>query len=178
VSAPDAIVNGMDTPEELRALGFTGFSTVATLRDEGAAGVPAEPGVWVVLRDVGGVPHFLARNTGANWRGKDPSETPDALGARWVARASVLYVAAAAGPGVRALLQQRVKRFLRFGMGRNVAHWEGRFVWQLAGSAALRVAWKPVPAAEARAAAQQLLDAFVERHGVMPFANEAGEEAE
>jgi hypothetical protein len=178
MSAPDAVVQGMDTPDELRAMGFKGFSTVAALRDEGATSVPSVPGVWVVLRDLGGVPRFLERNTGANWRGRDPSETPDALGARWVARASVLYVAAAAGPGVRALLQQRVKRFLRFGMGRNVAHWEGRFIWQLAGSAALRVAWKPVSAAHARDAARQLLDAFVERHGVMPFANEAGEDSE
>lgn len=176
MSAPDVTAPGMDTPDELRALGFEGFRTVAMLRDEGAASVPAEPGVWVVLRDVGGVPHFLARNSGANWRGKDPSETADALGARWVARASVLYVAAAAGPGVRALLQQRVKRFLRFGMGRNVAHWEGRYVWQLAGSSALKIAWKPLPAAEARGAAERLLEGFVQRHGVMPFANVAGED--
>jgi len=158
--------------EDLQALGFTGFRTVGFLRDEAAVSVPAEPGVWLVMRDATGVPHFLARSTAAHWRGRDPSETADALGARWVARASVLYLAAAAGPGVRALLQQRVKRFLRFGMGRNVAHWEGRVVWQLSGATALRLAWKALPATKARAEAERLVGAFTDRYGLRPFANE------
>ena len=98
MSAPDAIIPGMDRIDDLRAMGFTGFLTVSALRDEAAASVPAEPGVWVVLRDTSTVPHFLSRSTGALWRGQDPTETADALGARWVARASVLYVAVAAGP--------------------------------------------------------------------------------
>ena len=178
MNMPEAAISGTDTPEELRMFGFEGFSTVAALRDEAAASVPTTPGAWVVLRDVGGVPHFLSRNTGAMWRGQDPTELPDTLAARWVARAGVLYIGTAAGPGVRGLLQQRIKRFLRFGMGRNVAHWEGRFIWQLAGAAALRVAWKSVPPARAQATAQHRLDAFVERHGVMPFANGTGDDDE
>ncbi len=176
MTATTAAETGVDSVETLRALGFEGFRTVGALRDEAAGAVPAAAGVWVVLREGAGVPHFLPRSTGATWRGRDPSEPADALAARWVAHACVLYVAAAAGPGVRALLQQRIKRFLRFGAGRNVAHWEGRRVWQLAGASALRVAWKPLPAAEARAAARRLLEAFVKRHGAPPFANDTGDD--
>jgi hypothetical protein len=166
---------GVDTLEDLKARGFEGFCTVAALRDESAAGVPAATGVWIVVRDSTLLPRFLLRSTGARWRGQDPTADIDALGTRWVARACMLYVGCAPGPGVRALLQQRIKRFLRFGLGRNVAHWEGRHVWQLAGAPALRVAWRVTPATGARAAARTLLEAFTERHGALPFANETEE---
>ncbi len=176
MNAADIELPSMDSPDELRALGFTGFRTVASLREESAASVPATAGVWVVIRDAASVPHFLPRSTGAEWRGMDPTETPDALAARWVPRACVMYVAEATGPGVRALLQQRIKRFLRFGAGRNVAHWSGRYVWQLAGASALRLAWWPMRPAEARTTAKRLLDAFVARHGMPPFAQDAGDD--
>ena len=73
MSAAEAAVPGMETMEDLQALGFTGFRTVGFLRDEAAVSVPAEPGVWLVMRDATGVPHFLARSTAAHWRGRDPS---------------------------------------------------------------------------------------------------------
>jgi hypothetical protein len=168
---------GLASVEDMRALGYEGFLTVSQLRDEGAASVPVEPGAWVVLREgASAVPRFLARSTAAPWRGQDPTQTADALGARWVANAYVLYVGVAPGTGVRHLLQQRIKRFLRFGSGRNVTHWGGRFVWQLAGVSSLRIAWQVTGAEGARQAADDTLKAFFDRHGMPPFANDSEED--
>ena len=113
------------------------------LRDEGAASVPA---TRVSGSSCASRPRrcrtSCRSSTARRWRGKDPTLSADELGARWVPHACVLYVGLAPGAGVRHLLQQRVKRFLRFGGGRNVAHWGGRHVWQLADVSTLRIAWQ------------------------------------
>lgn len=176
MSASSTLAHGVDTIDELRSRGFTGFHTVAMLREDAGA-VPVASGVWAVVRDAEGVPHFQSRSTGAVLRGEDPSLPADVLAARWVPRSCLLYVEAAPGTGVRHLLQQRVKRFLRFGQGRNVAPAGGQAIWQLAGTGGLRVAWRETAPDEARAAAADLRTAFEERHGQPPFGN-AGEEGE
>jgi hypothetical protein len=161
----------------LRERGFTGFATIASLRDDGAAAVPAEDGVWIVLREWEEAPRFLAKSSAAHWHGRTPSEAPAELAARWLPGASLLYVEVAEGSGVRARLQQQVKRFLRFGAGKNVGHWDGRRIWQLAGASALRIAWKTAPADAARAEGDALLAAFRAEHGAAPFANDTKETA-
>lgn len=177
MNVPVSDGSGLATVDDLRALGYEGFLTVSQLRDESAESVPGEPGAWVVLREGSSqVPRFLPRSSAAPWRGQDPTQTADALGARWVANAYILYVGVAPGSGVRHLLQQRIKRFLRFGSGRNVAHWGGRFVWQLAGTASLRIAWRVTDADGARQAADETLKAFADRHSMQPFANDSEED--
>jgi len=167
---------GVASPGELRSLGFEGFVTVSELRAD-ARGVPAEPGAWIVVRESAAVPHFLPRSAGAAWRGEDPTLPADALAARWVPHACLLYAGAAPGPGVRHRLQQRIKRFLRFGDGRHVAAADGRAIWQLAGTGMLRIAWRRAAAGEpARVAAAEVLRAFAVQHGARPFGNEPGED--
>jgi hypothetical protein len=159
----------------LRERGFTGFASVMALREDGAAAVPAEEGVWVVLREWEEAPRFLPRSSAAHWRGLDPSVPAEELAARWLPGASLLYVELAEGSGVRSRLQQRIKRFLRFGAGKNVGHWQGRFIWQLAGASALRIAWKVAPSGVAGTEAQELLARFRAEYAAAPFANETGE---
>jgi hypothetical protein len=72
---------------------------------------------------------------------------------------------------VRALLQQRVKRYIRFGQGRVVAHYGGRFIWQLKDHRVLLLAWMPTPDEDPSVVEERLLSAFVERYGKPPFAN-------
>lgn len=168
---------GVDTPEELRARGFEGFARIGMLRDDACRSVPVAAGVWVVLRELAaGVPHFLPRSTAAPWRGQDPTCSADALAGHWVAHAGLLYVSAAPGTGVRHLLQQRVKRFVRHGAGRVVAHWGGHRIWQLAGASSLRIAWRETPAESARDAARELIAEFESRHRALPFACDPGDE--
>jgi hypothetical protein len=64
-----------------------------------------------------------------------------------------------------------VKRYLRFGHGRVVGHWGGRFVWQLRDHTALRVCWKTTRAEDATPTETALQARFREHYGVLPFAN-------
>jgi len=156
----------------LEAEGFVGFLTVGQLHRSDCLEVPDEPGVYVVITR-GEAPHgFLRRSPAPVWRGQDPTLPVEALGARWIEGAELLYVGAAPGPGVRSRLRQRIKRFLRFGHGKVVAHWSGHAIWQLKESSRLGVAWRPCASAdEAASMSTDLLARFERRHGAPPFAN-------
>lgn len=165
----------LDTIAGLRAAGFEGFVAVRDLRRDDCRAVPRENGVYVMVREGAAEPRFNPRGTAAFWRGQDPNVKPEVLAEKWVPGAIVMYVGRAAGTGVRGRLQQRIKRWLRFGEGKNVAHWDGRYVWQLADAYGLPVAWKVCDDAVREEAA--LLAAFDGRHGALPFANLRGESA-
>jgi hypothetical protein len=164
-----------DTAASLEVEGFAGFLTIGQLHRSDCLEVPDEPGVYVVLTR-GEAPHgFLRRSTAPVWRGHDPTLPVEALGARWIEGAELLYAGAAPGPGVRSRLRQRIKRFLRFGHGRVVAHWSGHAIWQLKESSRLVVAWRECGSAEdASRLNTDLLARFERRHGALPFANVGG----
>ena len=155
----------------LRDAGFRGFHAVSHLRRTSCLEVPAERGVYAVVRDTDAPPEFMARSVGGRFRQQDPTVAVDLLLEHWVEGASLLFLGNASGPGVRSLLQQRVKRCLRFGQGKVVGHWEGRFIWQLCDHAALRIAWRTTPDDDPAAVEGALLDGFELRYGRLPFAN-------
>ncbi len=157
----------------LESRGFTGFVANGQLHAERAGRVPDATGVYALVRESHAPAEFLPRSTAPAWRGEDPTRPVDDLAQRWVMGAQLLYVGVAPGAGVRARLQQRIKRLLRFGHGRVVAHWGGRRVWQLRDHAVVRVAWWPCD--DPRAEARRLVDAFVQAYGAPPFANDPGE---
>jgi hypothetical protein len=171
---------GMDgdfgSVEGLREMGFEGFVSVRDLRRDDCRGLPRENGVYILVRDRDGEPRFNLRGTAAFWRGMDPNVKLEVLAEEWVPGAKLMYVGRAAGAGVRGKIQQRVKRLLRFGEGKNVAHWGGRHVWQLADGYELLVAWKECKDAVRQQTA--LIRAFEARHDKLPFANLPGESGE
>ena len=159
------------TRASLESAGFVGFQATVTLQLDRCERVPIERGVYVVTRDPEYPPQFRAKSPAGHYRGGDPTLPVEALSERWIAGATVLYIGVAPGTGVRALLQQRIKRTVRFGGGADIAHPGGAALWQLEGSMQLRFAWKtldedPQPLAEA------LLAEFVARHGRAPFAQD------
>lgn len=162
----------------LEAHGFEGFRAVGQLHADGCHEVPNERGVYVVIRESLDPPAFMVRSTAAVYRGEDPSRPIEELTERWVPGAQILFYGAASGPGVRSLLKQRVKRFLRFGHGKVVGHWNARFVWQLRDHAALRVAWKVTGDEDPRQVEERLLARFREAYGELPFANREMESEE
>jgi hypothetical protein len=155
----------------LEAEGFVGFQETERLQADRCQEVPNLPGVYAVVRESLDPPVFLPRSTAPVFRGIDPTRPIGELEDQWVPDAQLLYLGNAHGPGVRHLLKQRVKRYLRFGHGKVVAHWEGRFVWQLGDHASLWFAWKTTPGQAPKRIVASLLIRFVERYGVLPFAN-------
>ncbi len=153
----------------LEAAGFAGFSAVATLLLDRCERIPVSRGVYVVTRDPSHPHAFRATSPAGHYRGVDPTLPVETLAKRWIDGASVLYIGVAPGSGVRALLQQCIKRTVRFGGGAAIAHPGGAALWQLEGSMQLRFAWKPLDE-DPHAQAEALLAEFVARHGRAPFA--------
>ena len=167
------VVDTSGSPEDtvLRDMGFDGFRPVAHLHHTSCLEVPVERGVYVVVRNSERSPEFLERSAAGWFRQQDPSVAIDALKDKWVEGAYVLYIGRARGPGVRSLLRQRVKRYIRFGMGKAVAHAGGRFIWQLRDQMALRIAWLPAPDEDPTSTEATMLNMFFLLHGKLPFAN-------
>jgi len=155
----------------LEAQGFEGFFTVGQLHADRCEIVPNERGVYALVRESLDPPQFMPRSTAPAYRGEDPTRPIEELLQRWVHGAQVLYLGRASGPGVRSLLRQRIKRYLRFGRGSVVGHWDGRFVWQLRDHSALRVAWKPTGAEDPAEVEARLQAGFQRHYGAPPFAN-------
>jgi hypothetical protein len=113
---------------------------------------------------------FLDGNPGGRFKDKDPTVDGATLRASWVPECSVVYI------GKADIASRRLRQFARFGAGEPVGHWGGRYIWQLADSDDLLVAWHPVSWAEtAREYERRLLAHFAGLHGgARPFANLTG----
>lgn len=150
--------------ENYRKDGFTGFVPVSKLRCT-ASLLPDSGGVYIVVRDSDNSPEFLATGTGGFFKGKNPNVGLEELESNYVAGSKVVYI------GKATSLKKRVGQLLRFGAGSAVGHWGGRYLWQLADSDNLLIAWKTTPTADPRAEEIKMLEEFVSRHGKLPFAN-------
>jgi hypothetical protein len=172
---------GADTPEvpalpgsfgraDLEAVGFVGWQTWDELRSTDFVAVPHGPAVYVVYGPVASEPVFLTENPGGPFKGNDPTVAVDVLEAEWVPCADVIYIGKANDAA------RRLKQFARFGAGELVGHWGGRYVWQLAESGGLLVAWHVISWDEvARDYEKRLLAHFCQLHGGRrPFANLIG----
>lgn len=125
--------------------------------------VPAEPGVYAVLRESDHEPSFL-RTSGAGWfKGRDPTVDEVTLREKWIPRSQVVYIGKAAN------LRVRLRQYRQHGEGKPIGHWGGRFIWQLADFGSLLVAWKQMRSP--RLEEQRLLRKFREASGGLPFAN-------
>ncbi|AVV42966.1 hypothetical protein C6376_17650 [Streptomyces sp. P3] len=154
------------TQRSLTARGFRGFVPFRELPD---SNVPTGHGIYVVIRTDTSPPSFLPTSPAGHLKGRDPSVTADKLGDAWVDGTTVVYIGKAAGQHG---LNQRLADYRRHGTGLLAGHWGGRYIWQLADSDALLVAWRPMAEDDAGEAEQDLIDEFKELHGgALPFAN-------
>ncbi len=149
------------TREGLATEGFAGFVTWNDLLWDG---VPASPGVYVVVKESPDRPEILCRNPAGWFKERDPTVGRATLEAAWVEGCSVVYV------GKAARLRTRLRQYRDHGQGKPVGHWGGRYIWQLGGSGDLRVAWKATDE-DPRLLEQEMLAAFLERYSQLPFAN-------
>lgn len=155
---------GKNVIEELNDAGFTGFISVSELREGGLKMIPDFSGVYMVLRVSDVAPKFLATGSGGRFKGKDPNVPVEELKANWVEETPVLYI------GKATSLRKRISQYLRFGQGKPVGHWGGRYIWQLADATQLLFCWMPVDG-NADAVETDMICSFRERYGSRPFAN-------
>ena len=151
--------------------GFTGWRTWAELRASACDEVPRTAGTYLVYRSSAAPPAFAAVGSGGRFKGRDPNVSLATLKAKWVEDAHTVYL----GKGDK--LRTRLRAYSRFGAGDPVAHWGGRYIWQLVDADGLLVAWRPlgegVPTA--RNDEIDLLVRFAALHdGRRPFANLTG----
>ena len=146
----------------LASLGFEGFVRWADLT---RGDLPAEGGVYVVLREAPATPKFLARSVGGHFKGKDPTVLPATLAAAWVGTSPVVYI------GKATSLRARLWQYREFGLGKAIGHWGGRYIWQLPDSQSLVVAWRTTGVQEPSDVERELIANFVRDHGRRPFAN-------
>lgn len=149
--------------------GFVGFKTIQELFIDSSQ-LPNIKGVYLVLNQSITPPEFLLVGTGGYFKGKNPNISVAELNAKWVDKTLVVYIGKAGGNGT-ATLKSRLKQYLGFGQGKNIGHWGGRLIWQIAASKKLVVCWKPLTNEDPRAVEAQLIRAFVDQFGRRPFAN-------
>ena len=161
--------------ELLQAQGFEGFRTIGGLMNGVRTLIPAQMGVYVVLRESESAPQFLSEGTGGFFKGRNPNVSIAELKANWVEGAQVVYIGKAGGFGSSATLQKRLLQYLHFGQGVNVGHWGGRYIWQLADSRDLVVCWKKLANEDPRDVERMMIQEFKTAHtGKRPFANLKG----
>lgn len=153
------------TAQALEACGFQGFVRFQDLRESALATVPRTEGTYVVLGQ-SLPPVFVPESCGGHFKGRNPTVALAVLEAKWVAGTEVLYIGKANN------LQRRLRQYADFGAGRPVGHWGGRFIWQLADSNSLLVAWMRSPQGEMPQVLEaDLVAAFKTEHQRLPFAN-------
>ena len=166
-----AMLDRLTSVPGLRHLGFRGFRTVANLRDEDPAGVPGDPGVYLVIRTSTAPPHFLTVGTGGWFKGKDPNVSCSDLKENWVPDALILYVGQA-GSGSNGTLRKRIDTLIRFGKGSRIGHRGGRYLWQIHDADELTICWKVLQDDDPRDVKRKLILSFKMLHeGRRPFAN-------
>jgi hypothetical protein len=175
VAIPDEGFKAHSDHERVRAslegIGFEGFLSVQQLNQNEYRNIPKKPGVYVVLRRSTN-PQALCTPSKAGWhKGKDPTIDLAELSERWVEGVSVIYIGKAGKEASKATLHQRLRAYLRSGLGHSAGHWGGRAVWQLADHDELVVAWRPTSAEDAPRLETELLTHFHGLHRKLPFAN-------
>lgn len=156
--------------DSLREAGFAGFKSVRDLWNDCSC-IPNERGVYVVLNPTCSNKAFLPKGVGGYFKGTDPNVSLSKLDFKWIQDCHVLYIGQAGGNGSSATLRKRLKQYLDFGKGKPVGHKGGRYIWQLKHHNELVMAWRVLRTDDPSFVENQLLSAFCNQYGKLPFAN-------
>lgn len=154
------------TISDLQTAGFEGFKSIRDLWKD-SSNLPLFKGVYMVVRRTNAAPGFLERGSGGFFKGKDPNVSLEELNENWVNDTCVVYIGKAGG-----MLAKRLRQYLKFGQGKAVGHWGGRYIWQLKDAADLLLCWKTLAVDDPRAVEKSFISEFKACYaGKRPFAN-------
>jgi hypothetical protein len=156
--------------DDIKKAGFIGFKTMRELFVDSSQ-LPVIKGVYLVLNLDTKTPSYLQVGSGGHFKGKNPNVTISELKSNWVDKTIVVYIGKAGSDTSSATLKSRLKQYFGFGQGKNIGHWGGRLIWQLATSNNLLVCWKPLPNEDPRTIEGKLIKDFVIQYSNRPFAN-------
>ena len=114
---------------------------------------------------------------GGFFKNKNPNVSKATLEANWVDRTIVIYIGQVGGirdgGWSEQTLHKRIKTYMRFGMGKNPAHYGGRYIWQISDYLNLLVCWKPLPGqiVDPKKVESEMLEKFMNCYDVLPFSN-------
>ena len=156
--------------EDIEKAGFVGFKTMQELFVDSSQ-LPTIKGVYLVLNLDKTPPAFMPTGSGGHFKGRNPNVSMAELKANWVDKTLVVYIGKAGSDSSSATLKSRLRQYFGFGQGKNIGHWGGRLIWQIASSHKLVVCWKPLPNEDPRTVEVQLIKEFVKEFRRRPFAN-------
>jgi hypothetical protein len=163
--------------DEIKKAGFTGFKTVKELLADHSC-IDSVKGIYLVLYLHNKPPEFLIVGSGPKLykKKKNPNAPIEELKLNWVENTIVINIGKAGGKNdkvieTKATLRSRLKPYMKFGNGKDVAHYGGRYIWQLKNSNDLVICWKKLPEGEPRAEEKKLIAHFKLKYRMRPFAN-------
>lgn len=157
----------------IKNAGFNGFKPIRDLLIDISI-IPKNQGVYFILRTDTNSPRFTVTGSGGFFKGKDPNVSIEELKSNWVENSCVLYIGKAGGEGIKETLRSRLRKYLRFGQGKKVSHWGGRFIWQIESPNDLLVCWKPLTNESPKDVEAFLIKEFKKQFEKRPFANLIG----
>ncbi len=156
---------------EIQQSGFQGFISVAELQKSNCEEVPSKIGVYLFIRLTLEKPNFLEESVGGWFKDRNPTVSIEELEQNWVPNTAVVYIGKAGTLTGKATLKSRLRQYMKFGQGKKIGHWGGRYIWQLEDHAALQVCWQPTPEKDPGAIESELINQFRAQFGKRPFAN-------
>ena len=143
-----------------------GIESIQTIRLD-LQRIPKETGIYCILLPEKFRIEFLEQGTGGAFKKRNPNVSLEELKNNWVEGTDILYIGKTDDS-----LRTRISAYLKFGDGKPIGHWGGRYIWQLANSQELLVGWKALPTEGGTGALEtQYLRQFYQEHGKLPFAN-------
>ena len=148
--------------------GFLGFLTIGELMDSKTV-IPKSKGVYFVLYLSESIPTFKEKGTGGFFKGKNPNVSTDILKENWVDRTKVIYIGRGGQEGKKSTLKSRLSQYVRFGQGKKVGHWGGRYIYQIMNPENLVICWKVTENPEKNES--ELITNFISVYCKLPFGN-------
>lgn len=146
---------------------FSGFETLQYYSNNIDV-IPQNRGVYIILSEINSV-EFVEPGSGGFFKKRNPNVSIEMLQKRWINDASIIYIGQAGRKFKEMTLQKRIQKLIQFGQGRNSAHFEGRYIWQIKESHNLKLAWLETDLIDN--VKNDLLKRFYKFYSYEPFAN-------